>query len=121
MNGKRITISLALTLAAAFIYYVVSIETTIAIALPVAVHELAHIIALRVFGLKVKSVRAELTGLCIDYCGFAEPVAHIAAAFAGPAGGFIYAYAASLIARETRCAGMELTAGICLLLRVLKP
>ena len=36
MNGKRITISLALTLAAAFIYYVVSIETTIAIALPVA-------------------------------------------------------------------------------------
>ena len=81
MNGKRITISLALTLAAAFIYYVVSIETTIAIALPVAVHELAHIIALRVFGLKVKSVRAELTGLCIDYCGFAEPVAHMAASY----------------------------------------
>ena len=118
MNGKRITISLALTLAAAFIYYVVSIETTIAIALPVAVHELAHIIALRSFGLKVKSVRAELTGLCIDYCGFAEPVAHIAAAFAGPAGGFIYAYAASLIARETGCAWMELSAGISLLLSV---
>ena len=118
MNGKRITISLALTLAAAFIYYVVSIETTIAIALPVAVHELAHIIALRFFGLKVKSVRAELTGLCIDYCGFAEPVAHIAAAFAGPAGGFIYAYAASLIARETGCAWMELSAGISLLLSV---
>lgn len=118
MNGRRITISLALTLAAAFIYYVVSIETTIAIALPVAVHELAHIIALRSFGLKVKSVRAELTGLCIDYCGFAEPVAHIAAAFAGPAGGFIYAYAASLIARETGCAWMELSAGISLLLSV---
>lgn len=118
MNGKRITISLALTLAAAFIYYVVSIETAIAIALPVAVHELAHIIALRFFGLKVKSVRAELTGLCIDYCGFAEPVAHIAAAFAGPAGGFIYAYAASLIARETGCAWMELSAGISLLLSV---
>ena len=97
MNGKRITISLALTLAAAFIYYVVSIETTIAIALPVAVHELAHIIALRFFGLKVKSVRAELTGLCIDYCGFAEPVAHIAA---------------------TGCAWMELSAGISLLLSV---
>ena len=110
MNGKRITISLALTLAAAFIYYVVSIETAIAIALPVAVHELAHIIALRFFGLKVKSVRAELTGLCIDYCGFAEPVAHIAAAFAGPAGGFI--------ARETGCAWMELSAGISLLLSV---
>ena len=106
MNGKRITISLALTLAAAFIYYVVSIETAIAIALPVAVHELAHIIALRFFGLKVKSVRAELTGLCIDYCGFAEPVAHIAAAFAGPAGGF------------TGCAWMELSAGISLLLSV---
>ena len=67
MNGKRITISLALTLAAAFIYYVVSIETTIAIALPVAVHELTHIIALRFFGLKVKSVRAELTRSA--YCG----------------------------------------------------
>ena len=35
MNGRRVTISLALTLAAAFIYYVVRIETTIAIALPV--------------------------------------------------------------------------------------
>lgn len=118
MNGRRVTISLALTLAAAFIYYVVSIETAIAIALPVAVHELSHIIALRFFGLKVKSVRAELTGLCIDYCGFAEPVVHIAAAFAGPAGGFIYAYAASLIARETGCAWMELSAGISLLLSV---
>lgn len=118
MNGRRVTISLALTLAAAFIYYVVSIETTIAIALPVAVHELAHIIALRFFGLKVKSVRAELTGLCIDYCGFAEPLAHAAAAFAGPAGGFIYAYAASLIARETGCAWMELSAGISLLLSI---
>ena len=118
MNGKRITISLALTLAAAFIYYVVSIETTIAIALPVAVHELAHIIALRFFGLKVKSVRAELTGLCIDYCGFAEPLAHAAAAFAGPVGGFIYACAASLIARETGCAWVELSAGISLLLSV---
>ena len=118
MNGRRVTISLALTLAAAFIYYVVSIETAIAIALPVAVHELSHIIALRFFGLKVKSVRAELTGLCIDYCGFAEPVVHIAAAFAGPAGGFIYAYAASLIARKTGCAWMELSAGISLLLSV---
>lgn len=118
MNGRRVTISLALTLAAAFIYYIVDIETAIAIALPVAVHELSHIIALRLFGLKVKSVRAELTGLCIDYCGFAEPLAHIAAAFAGPAGGFIYAYAASIIARETCCAWMELSAGISLLLSV---
>lgn len=116
MNGRRVTISLALTLAAAFVYYVVSIETAAAIALPVTVHELSHIIALRLSGLKVKSIRAELTGLCIDYCGFAEPVAHIAAAFAGPAGGFIYAYAASLIARETGCAWMELSAGISLLL-----
>ena len=118
MNVRRVTISLALTLAAAFIYYVVSIETAIAIALPVTVHELAHIIALRFFGLKVKNVRAELTGLCIDYCGFAEPMAHIAAAFAGPAGGFIYAYAASLIACETGCTCMELSAGISLLLSV---
>ena len=118
MNGRRVTISLALTIAGAFIYYVVSIETAIAIALPVAVHELAHIIALSFSGLKVKSIRAELTGLCIDYCGFAEPVAHIAAAFAGPAGGFIYAYAASLIARETGCTWMELSAGISLLLSV---
>ncbi len=116
MNGRRVTISLALTLAAAFIYYVVSIETAIAIALPVAVHEFSHIIALCLSGLKVKSIRAELTGLCIDYCGFAEPLAHIAAAFAGPAGGFIYAYAASLIARETGCARLELSAGISLLL-----
>ena len=118
MNGRRVTVSLALTLAAAFIYYAVSIETAIAIALPVAVHESAHIIVLRFLGLKVKRVRAELTGLCIDYCGFAEPLAHIAAAFAGPAGGFLYAYAASLIARETGCAWMELSAGISLLLSV---
>lgn len=118
MNGRRVTISLALTIAAAFIYYIVSIETAVAIALPVAVHELAHIIALRVFGLKVKSIRAELTGLCIDYCGFAEPPAHIAAAFAGPAGGFAYAYAASLMARETGCTWMELSAGVSLLLSV---
>ena len=118
MNGRRVTISLALTLAAAFVYYVVSIETALAIALPVAVHELAHIIALRLSGLKVKSIRAELTGLCIDYCGFAEPLAHIAAAFAGPASGFIYAYAASLVARETGCAWLELSAGISLLLSV---
>ena len=116
MDAERLSSSLAFALAVALVYYILSMETVLALLLAVTAHELAHVIVLRMVGLRVKRLRLELTGLCIDYCGYACPAGHAAAALAGPAGGLAYAYFASLLARRLSCGWLEVSSGLSLLL-----
>ena len=109
MYAERLSSSLAFALAVALVYYILSMETVLALLLAVTAHELAHVIVLRMVGLRVKRLRLELTGLCIDYCGYACPAGHAAAALAGPAGGLAYAYFASLLARRLSCGWLEVS------------
>lgn len=49
-----------------------------------AVHELGHLAAIWLLGLRIRQIRAELTGLCILYAGESDPVTNAAVAAAGP-------------------------------------
>lgn len=75
----------------------------------VLVHELGHLAAIRLLGLKLCELRLELTGLCIRYTGHTSRWGQCLTAAAGPALGLIYAQLAA-------AAGWELTAGLSLLL-----
>ena len=75
----------------------------------VLIHELGHLAALRLLGLKLCALRLELTGLCIRYAGAPDRWEQFLTAAAGPAMGLIYAQLASWM-------GWELTAGVSLLL-----
>lgn len=116
MSRSRFHISAGAVLAAALIFFFTDTATLWAIALPVAAHELGHVLALRLVGLRIKGFRAEMKGLCIDYCGFCGTAGHIFTAAAGPLAGLIYAFAASYWAKLFNNDTAALSAGISLLL-----
>lgn len=63
--------------------------------MPVLIHELGHIVCLRLLGLRICGFKAELRGLCMGYAGCTSGFGRILAAAAGPAAGGLYALIAS--------------------------
>ena len=116
MSKSRLHISAGAVLAAALLFFFMDTATLWAIALPVAAHELGHVLALRLLGMRIRGFRAEMKGLCIDYCGFCGTGGHIFAAAAGPLAGLVYAFAASCAARLFNSDMAALSAGISMLL-----
>ena len=118
MNRERFCISAPAVAALALIYYLSPVDKLMAVLLPVLVHELGHILALRLLGLRICHFRVEMKGLCIGYRGYAGALGHTMAAAAGPAFGLFYALGASLLAGRHQSSWLELTAGVSLLLSV---
>ena len=116
MNGKGFGISPPAAAAAALAYYLAPVDKLLAVLLPVLAHELGHILALRLLGLRIRCFQIELKGLCIEYRGYTGALGHALAAAAGPALGLLYALAASLLAARFHSPWLELTAGVSLLL-----
>ena len=116
MSKSRLHISAGAVLAAALLYFFLDTATLWAIALPAAAHELGHVIALHLMGLRIRGFRAEMKGLCINYSGFCGTAGHIFAAAAGPLAGLLYAFAASWWAKLFDNDTAALSAGISLLL-----
>ena len=101
-------------LPAAMLLYLGSLEEIAAVLLPVLVHELGHAAALALLGLRIRQVRFELRGFCIEYYGDCSAVGHAFAAFAGPLAGLVWAIAAS--ARGNGADWLTLSAGVSMLL-----
>lgn len=116
MRRRRLKISAGALLLAAAVYYIGDLKSVAAVLAPAAAHELGHILALWMLGLRVSGFRAELKGFCIDYSGYTGAVGHAAAAAAGPLAGFIYAWVASRLGARTDSAWLCLSAGASLLL-----
>jgi len=115
-NGERIKISAEAALIAAFLYYIGDFGMIAAVLLPVLVHELGHLGALKALGLRATGLRVELRGFCIEYEGEAGRLGHALAAFAGPLAGVIYALAAATAGRLSGYEWLSLTAGISIIL-----
>ncbi len=116
MDKGRLSISSGAILLGALIYCTASFAELAAILAPVIVHELGHVVALRLYGLRIRRVSADLRGLCIEYGGLCTPTGHVVSALAGPAAGFAYAFAASYYARGSGNEVLTLSAGVSLLL-----
>ncbi|MCR5577085.1 MAG: M50 family metallopeptidase [Oscillospiraceae bacterium] len=104
-------ISLLAVLAAVYFFFVRAPYELPALLLPVLVHELSHVLALWLLGLRVRGLRLEPQGLCIRYEGDCPDWAHAAASLAGPIGGFVYA----LFARRFPQDWLRLSADLSLL------
>ena len=118
MMQERIRISAFAALVGGFLYIIGDLSTILAVLLPIAVHELGHIIALRLLGLRIIGFEIELRGFCIKYTGYTGLLGEAAAAAAGPLAGILYAVAASAAGTVSDSAWLELTAGVSLLLSV---
>lgn len=115
-NGERIKVSAEAALIAAFLYYIGDFGTIAAVLLPILIHELGHLGALKALGLRATGLRVELRGFCIEYEGEAGRLGHALAAFAGPLAGMIYALAAATTGRLSGYEWLSLTAGISIIL-----
>lgn len=118
MTQKHFAISLGAILFGALVYSTASFTELAALLAPVIVHELGHIVMLRLCGLPIRRFSADLGGFCIEYGGIASPLEHCACAFAGPAAGLAYAFAASYFAARSGNEVLTLSAGVSFLLSV---
>lgn len=118
MKRERFQVSAGAALLAAGIYYIGDPSVIAAVLLPVLVHELGHLIVLRLLGLRVCGFRMELKGFCIDYRGYTGAAGHALAAAAGPAAGLVYAWAASTAGSRLNHDWLCLSAGASLILSV---
>lgn len=96
--------------------YFLELRSIAALTAAVVVHELGHLAALRLLGLRIRAFRSEAQGFCIDYEGETTRLGHIVAALAGPAAGLVLAFALSALAAYTVSSFCALTAGVSLLL-----
>ena len=98
------------------LFFMGSTRNAAAILLPVAVHELGHLLALWLLGLPLRGIRVELRGLCLEYGGSTGALGHSLAAAAGPIAGIAFAFAASRLGNRLGLEWICLSAGISLLL-----
>lgn len=115
-TDKAVSISpLAVAVFAAAVYFL-DMYVLMSLLFAVAVHELGHVLCLRVLGLNIRALSVGGGGLCIDYCGQCTAAAHILSAAAGPAAGLAYAYLCSYLGLKLHVSWFRLTAGMSLIL-----
>ena len=91
MARDRAIYSAAALILWLYVYYTGQAKLLPAFLIPVAIHEMGHLLAIRSLGLRVERIRLELCGLCISYRGECPWWGHVMAAGSGPAAGVVYA------------------------------
>ena len=91
MQRRKISLSFAAVFLTACLYARGGFLLLPIVLLPVLAHELGHVLALRLLGLKMTGVTLDARGPCIRYGGACTTWEHILAALAGPLGGMVYA------------------------------
>lgn len=108
----KVKVSGAAFLAAAAVYFYESGAMLLAIAAAVAVHELGHYLALKIFGYKVTELKFELFGLSMS-CDRGMPyVREIVTAASGPAASLLLALTVSLTGRHFNSQEAYLISGV---------
>lgn len=116
MCRKNLSLSLAAVFLTACLYYRGGVLLIPIVLLPIAAHELSHILALRLLGQSITGFMPDVGGLCIRYAGSCTAAGHILAALAGPLGGLIYALVAIHCAHIPGREWLEQSAGLSFLL-----
>ncbi len=111
MDRRRLTLSLAAVLAALCLYYRGGLALLPVLLLPVAAHELSHVLALWLLGRRVTGLRLDAQGFVIG-CSGGSALSDVLIALAGPLGGVVYA----LLAERTGRDWLMQSAGVSLLL-----
>ena len=108
-NRFRVSAGAILLLSA--LYFLGGFLSLIALLLAAAAHEFGHMIAIKLLGGGIKSLRFEASGMCMSLCGINSAGSEAAVLLAGPAAGFIFALICSYLGSKTanrlllECAG----------------
>lgn len=112
MKKAHIRISAGAVIGLSALYLLLDYRTLAALLIPIAVHELGHLAALRLQRARIREVRLGLSGLCITYTGRTGYGGQFFAALAGPAAGIVFAFAAARLGTEFESGFLCSCAGI---------
>lgn len=84
----------------------------------IIVHELGHILAMRLLSVRPVRLTASLSGFSLDYDGELGGFAELVTALAGPAFGLIFAFFCSVLGRRLESGALLLCAGLGTILNV---
>ena len=112
MDRRRLRLSIIAVFAALCLYCRGGLKLLPTVALPVAAHELSHVLALWLLGRRITSFRLDAQGFTIVCEGGGSMLSDMMIALAGPLGGVLYA----LLADRTGINWLEQSAGLSLLL-----
>ena len=108
---SRFRMSSGAILLLSALYFFGGIISLSALLLAAAVHELGHIIIIKLLGGGIKSFSFEASGMCMSLCGINNAASEAAVLLAGPAAGLIFALICSYFGVKTanrlllECAG----------------
>ena len=115
MNTERVERSAGAAVILSLLYCIGGVRAILALVPAVAVHELGHVAALRLLGLRIRELRLEPSGLCIRYSGRTTALGELLAALSGPAAGLLYTAATSVAGAHEPSGTLRLSAGLSLL------
>lgn len=98
---SRFRMSAGAILLLSALYFFGGFISLSALLLAVAVHELGHIIIIKLLGGGIKSLRIEASGMCMSLCGINSAASEAASLLAGPAAGLIFALICSYYGSKT--------------------
>lgn len=108
---SRFRVSAGAILLLSALYFLGGFISLSALLLAAAAHELGHMIAVKLLGGGIKSLRFEASGMCMSLCGINSAGSEATALLAGPAAGLIFALICSYFGSKTanrlllECAG----------------
>lgn len=79
---------------------------------PIFVHELGHVLAMRMYGIRPVRLRASLAGFSLDYDGVLSGSSEAISALAGPFCGLVFAFICSLLGKIFMSDFLLFTSGI---------
>lgn len=97
MKKYRFNISAGGVLLLAALYFFMDTSSFAALMLAAAAHELGHIAALRLCGVRIRGFSADMGGAVISRSGGLSAAQELVCLAAGPGGGLIYALAVSFV------------------------
>ena len=77
------------------LYFFGGFEALSIVIISAAVHELGHVVAIKLLGGKIRNLNFDASGFCMSYSGLESSVKETAALLMGPVFGFVFAYIAS--------------------------
>lgn len=115
---SKFNVSAGAILMLSALYFFGGMKSVCAVILAASVHELGHIIAIKMFGGKIRSLRFDASGLCMSYCGLDSAVKELVSLVTGPLFGLALAYAASYYGNTLSNNLLRETAGISMMFSV---
>ncbi len=115
---RRFSLSPGAIFVLSFVYFFGGLSGLAAVILSIAVHEAGHAVAVITLGGKVKGLRFNFSGLCMDVAGAYSTVGEVFIHLSGPLAGGVLAYACAKLGDAAANNFFLRTAGISLALTI---